>query len=139
MLNAKVLELSEAEKGANAVIKEASKGGEPIAVAVVDAWGTPVVVIKMDGALPLMVRMALNKAYTAATYKGDTRLWGERYKQAGRDTTWYDDHRLTVIPGGVCIKLKDGTIVGAVGISGRMADEDEVLASVGVKAIENTL
>jgi glc operon protein GlcG len=139
MLNAKVLQLSEAEKAANAVIKEASKGGDPIAVAVVDAWGTPIVVIKMDGALPLMVRMALNKAYTAATYKGDTSLWGTRFKESGRDVTWYDDRRLTVIPGGVCIKLADETIIGAVGVSGRFAPEDEALSIVGVKALKGVL
>jgi glc operon protein GlcG len=139
MLNSKVLELSEAEKAVKAVIKEASKGGDPIAVAVVDAWGTPVMIVKMDGALPLLVRMALNKAYTAATYKGDTRLWMERFKQAGRDVSWYDDHKLTVLPGGVCIKLADGTIVGAVGVGGRNAVEDEALSFAGVKAIQNIL
>jgi len=139
MYDAKVLGLSEGEKAARAVIAEASKGGDPIAVAVADAWGTPIMVIKMDGALPLMVRMALNKAYTAATYRGDTSLWGKRFKENGREVTWYDDRRLTVIPGGVCIKLKDGTIVGAVGVSGRFADEDEALSAVGVKALQDML
>jgi uncharacterized protein GlcG (DUF336 family) len=93
----------------------------------------------MDGALPLMVRMALNKAYTAATYKGDTSLWGTRFKESGRDVTWYDDRRLTVIPGGVCIKLADETIVGAVGVSGRFAPEDEALSIVGVKALKGVV
>ena len=136
MLNAKVLELAEAEKAVEAVMKEATKGGDPIVVAVADSWGTPIIVKKMDGALPLMVRMALNKAYTAATYRGDTSLWGKRFKEHGRETTWYDDSRLTVIPGGVCIKLADETIVGAVGVSGRFAPEDEALAAIGAKAIE---
>jgi len=139
MQDAKVLGLAEAEKAVKAVIEEASKGGEPVSVAVVDAWGTPINVAKMDGSLPLFVRMALNKAYTAATYRGNTRLWMERFKDGGRDVTWFDDHRLTVIPGGVCITLGDGTVVGGIGVSGRIADEDEALSFVGQKAIEKML
>ncbi len=139
MYDAKVLGLAEAERAVKAVIEEASKEGGPISVAVVDAWGTPISVAKMDGSLLLFVRMALNKAYTAATWRADTRTWMERFKESGREVTWFDDHRLTVIPGGVCIRLGDDTIVGGIGVSGRSADEDEALCFVGLKAIENML
>jgi uncharacterized protein GlcG (DUF336 family) len=36
-------------------------------------------------------------------------------------------------PGGVLLKLTDGTVIGAVGVSGAAGDEDEVCALAGAK------
>ena len=91
----------------------------------------------MDGASALTARMAMNKAYSAASFGRDTRAVNAWFKEAGKDVAWYDDHRLTVVHGGVCISLGDGTLVGAIGASGR--HEDEALSLVGLKAIHNVL
>ena len=139
MYDRKVLGLAEAEKAVKAMIEEASKEGRPMSVAVVDAWGDPISFARMDGARPLTARMAMNKAYAAASFGRDTRAVNAWFKEAGKDVAWYDDHRLTVVHGGVCIKLKDGTPIGAIGTSGRHEDEDEALSFVGLKAIEAIL
>ena len=139
MFERKSLGLAEAQQAVQAMLEEASKGGRPMSVAVVDAWGNPISLARMDGASPLTVRMALNKAYTAASFGGDTRNLNTWFKQAGKDIAWYDDHRLTVVHGGVCVRLKDGTLVGAIGASGRHEDEDEALSLVGKKALEAVL
>ena len=47
----------------------------------------------------------------------------------------------SVVPSGVLIKAKDGTVVGAVGTSGRaplMPMGDEELSRIGVKAFEES-
>ena len=41
---------------------------------------------------------------------------------------------LVPVPGGILIKDKDGTILGAVGVSGDTSDNDEAAAMVGVNA-----
>lgn len=138
MYERKVLGLADAEVAIRAMVEEASKGS-PMSMAVVDAWGNLISFARMDGATTLTARMAMNKAYTAASFGIDTRMLNDWFKGAGKDVIWYDDHRLTVVYGGVCIRLGDGTLVGAIGTSGRREDEDEALSFVGLKAIQDIL
>jgi uncharacterized protein GlcG (DUF336 family) len=44
--------------------------------------------------------------------------------------------RLVPVPGGVLIRSKDNSIIGAVGISGDMPDKDEACAIIGIEAAE---
>ena len=82
--------------------------------------------------------MSLNKAYTAARLTRDT-LELKQILDKGEDIAWFGDARYTPIPGGVAIKAKDGSTLGAIGISGRpvMAPRgDEELARIGAKAVQ---
>jgi len=140
MYDRKVLGLAEGERAVQAIIEEASKEpSRPMSIAVVDAWGNLISFARMDGANPLTARMAMNKAYTSACFGRDTRVLMGWLEEADKDIAWYDDHRLTAVYGGVCIRLGDGTLVGAIGTSGRKQEEDEALALVGLKAIQDVL
>lgn len=112
-----------------------TKPGRPSSVAVVDNAGILIYFARMDGASPLTARMAINKAYTAIDTQRDTRDQYERIKD-GRDVAWYGEPRMAPVPGGVLIRSSDGSIAGAVGTSGRTADEDEELALVGAGALK---
>ena len=138
MIERKTLGMSEAEKAIQAMLKEAVKDPRPMAIAVVDAWGNLINFARMDGASPLMARMAMNKAYTASSFGIDTRNINQWFKRTGKDITWYDDHRLTIVHGGICIRSGDA-VVGAIGASGRQEDEDEALAIVGREALTDYL
>ena len=113
-----------------------TKPGRASSFAVVDRAGVLVAFMRMDGAAPLTARMAINKAYTAIDWGRDTKVVRETFftGEAKRDVAWFGEPRHAPIPGGVLLKAKEGTIVGAVGSSGRTADEDEELAQVGAKA-----
>ncbi len=50
-------------------------------------------------------------------------------REAGRDVHVYTDPSFSLFPGGAVIRLSDGTIIGAVGISGRTPEEDQSLAN----------
>ena len=138
MIERKSIGLAEAEKAVRAMIEEAGKDPRPMSVAVVDAWGTLVSFARMDGAGALTARMSQNKAYTAASFGNDTRNINAWFKGAGKDVAWYDDHRLTPVHGGVCVR-SGKVLIGAIGTSGRHEDEDEALALVGKAAIEADL
>jgi len=114
------------------------KQGRPSSIAVVDEAGVLVCFARMDGASPLTARMAMNKAYTAIDWKRDTKDIQAFIKENNRDITWFGDSRHAPIPGGVLLKTKTGTTVGAIGTSGRTAEEDEEQARVGEK-VWNTL
>lgn len=139
MLERKTIGLTEAEKVVKAVVEEASKGGRPMSVAVVDAWGNLVSFVRMDGAGPLTARIAMNKAYTAVSFGMDTRMYFDWLKGADKDIAWYDDHRLTAVIGGVVIRGDGDIPVGAIGTSGRTQEEDEELALVGKKVLEGVI
>jgi len=112
-----------------------TKPGRPSSVAVVDNAGVLICFSRMDGASPITARMAVNKAYTAIQWQRDTREVQNMMKE-GRDISWFGDpDRQAPVPGGVLIKLSDGSIAGAVGTSGRKADEDEELALVGASTV----
>ena len=138
MYERKILGLAEAEKAIEAMKKEAATG-RPMSMAVMDPFGNLIAFTRMDGAGPLTARMAMNKAYTSAWFGRDTRAFKDWLNEAGKDIVWYDDHRLTGVHGGVAIRTSDGIPVGAIGTSGRHQDEDEAIALVGLKAIQDLL
>ena len=73
MFQKKCLGLAEARAAVEAVLDEASKLPDaPIAVAVVDDYGRLVYFARMDGCPPVVVELAINKAYTAAVALLDT-------------------------------------------------------------------
>jgi glc operon protein GlcG len=131
------LDMEEASIAIKAVITEASKApSQPIAVAVVDSYGELIYYAKMDGSAPLFGRMAIKKAFTAASFKRSTRDLKNDMKEWQLELASWDDDRNTNIPGGVSINKQDGTLLGGIGVSGRLPDEDEELSNVGLKALK---
>ena len=82
----------------------------------------------MDGAPLRSVRIAINKAYTAARVLATTQELAARLRQAGRDVQVYGDPAFTLFPGGAPVRSGAETVIGAVGISGRSAEDDQSLA-----------
>jgi len=118
-----------------------TKPGLPSSMAVVDAAANLICFKRMDGAPPLTVRMACNKAYTAIDWGINTVDVLKMFfsGENARDVTWFGDSRHAPIPGGVLLRDEDGTILGAVGTSGRTGPEDEELARIGEKAHQEML
>jgi glc operon protein GlcG len=140
MQNGKSLGLKEARKIAEAIIEASENSeGRPMATAVVDRHGDLVCLARMDGATPLNGRMALYKCYTAMDAFRDTIGTRELMDRLKLCSYEFCNPVFTTIPGGVLIKTKDGTVIGAVGTSGRdplIRMGDEELARIGAKAFE---
>jgi glc operon protein GlcG len=121
--------------------------GVPFSVAVVDAAGALVSLDRMDGSPPLTARVAVNKATTAIDWRMDTKAIRERLfagkgplaADINRDMAWFGDPNAAPIPGGVLLRELNGTIAGAVGTSGRTAEEDEELARIGARVYQDIL
>lgn len=110
------------------------------AFAVVDTSGALVYFVRMDGGSALNSRVAINKAYTCIYTRWDTAKLENLLKKTGYDIVNFGDPRLVAIAGGALLRSKDGSIVGAIGTSGRPAMGpmgDEELAQIGVKAYLN--
>ena len=136
MYSKKFIGLEEARTVAEAALAEAVKNpGRPIAVAVVDPVGQLIYLVRQDDSITMASYMATNKAYTAISFREDTAEVGGDVKI---DINNFCDQRFTTIPGGVCLRAPDGTIIGAVGVSGRRRAEkpsDKELAEAGARAL----
>jgi uncharacterized protein GlcG (DUF336 family) len=137
MQSKETLRLEEANSAVGAILDEASKEPErPVTAAVVDDRGALIAFARMDGARVLTTRLAFTKAYTAALLRRNTADVQEMLKNQGWTVADLGDANFTSIRGGVAV-IRDGTndALGGIGVSGRSAEEDEELATIGVGAI----
>lgn len=111
-------------------IQTAGKGGFRMAVAIVEPTGELVAFARMDDTQYGSIRVAQRKAWTAARYREATYELEKRVL-AGRTVSLANDDSLP-IAGGIPI-VADGKIIGAIGVSGGAASEDDAVAR---KALE---
>ena len=136
MFQRESLGLDEAEKARDAILGALNATDNPIALAIADDRGVPVLLFRQDGAPARMLRRARAKAYTAANLGLDTvdfrnhEVWGRE----GRTLDDYGDPMITSLQGGIAIK-HSGKIVGAIAMSGNTTLRDEALAAIGLKAM----
>lgn len=117
----------------NVIFARASEdGGLPVCVAITDTHGDLIAFGRMDGAPMRSVALSRDKAYTAIYMDRDTDVFRNMMVEGGFELTWFANSRLTALPGGVRIVLQSGCI-GAIGLSGRHADDDYVLAKFGME------
>ena len=136
MRTTRTLDCSEAQKIAGAIVEEALRRGQAIVVAVADPYGELLALVRMDGAPIPSIRIAANKAWTAARARKPTREIGEksRHPEQGYDIAYYGDPRFVGWGGGIPVR-RDGEVVGSVAVSGLSADEDIELATLGAATV----
>jgi ferredoxin len=105
----------------------AAEAGIAVAVAVVDEAGSPIAVGRMDGAQPMTAELALNKAYTAASFQVPTAELVPQARQPWlRSLAIASRGRIMAAGGGVPI-LDGIAVVGAIGVAGGSKDEQDIL------------
>ena len=114
------------------------RGLAPLAACVLDAGGHLVAFQREDGAGFLRFDIAYGKAWGALGMGFGTRELAERAQKAPAFVAALaatSQGRAVPSPGGVIILDGDGSVVGAVGISGDAGDQDEACALAGIAAI----
>ena len=113
----------------HAIEKASADYGRPICVAICDTAGFLIAFQRVEGAPVRSIAISQAKAYTAARMQGNTDALLERLRRENILLSYFSDDRLTALPGGSVIKTIDGVIVGAVGVSGLAAAEDQQIAN----------
>jgi glc operon protein GlcG len=112
-----------------AIEKASADYGRPICVAICDTAGFLVAFQRVEGAPVRSIAISQAKAYSAARMQGNTDALLERLRRENILLSYFSDDRLTALPGGSVIKNAEGAIVGAVGVSGLAASEDQQIAN----------
>ncbi len=125
-------------KLARAALEACRKQGYQIAVAVSDRSGVPQVLIRDRYAGPHTVDVAINKAWTAVSFRQDT-LSFSRATSGLEHAGPRHFSRVVAVGGGVPIEA-GGSILGAVGVSGAPGGEaDDSCARQGLNAVNDDL
>lgn len=130
------IDYQDAKRILDAIVERALQLQKAAVVAVADAHGELIAFARMDGAPISSIRVAANKAWTAARERKPTKDIGDkiRHPEKGFDIAFYGDRRFVGWGGGIPI-LKDGEVVGAIGVSGLSSAEDIALATLGLELI----
>ena len=133
----KTLSLEAARVALAAAEAEARRNNWRVVIAVVDEGGHTLVLVRLDGTQWSSVDTAVEKARAAVAWKRPTRLLEESVNQ-GRTAFVSISQGMALLQGGVPIEV-EGTIIGAVGVSGVKASDDEVIALAAVNALKAAL
>ena len=99
----------------------------PICVAVCDDKGFLMAFARMAGAPVRSVAISQGKANSAARKGVTTEAFLARLHREQIQASYFCDPLITGLPGGSPLKDADGSLVGAIGISGLAAAEDQAI------------
>ena len=128
-----VLDLADIKAIAAACEAEALKNNWAVTIAVVDDGGHLLWLQRLDGAAPISAHIAPAKANTAAVGRRESKVYEEMIN-GGRVSFLSAPDLKGLLEGGVPI-VKDGQVLGAVGVSGVKSTEDAQIARAGMAAI----
>ncbi len=130
----------EAQTAVAAIRDQLKAEGKAAVIAVADAQGEMLALLRLDGASRVAIQIAMNKAFTAARARKPTIDVGRgvRDPQRGFDIAYYGDPRVVGWGGGIPVIHHD-QLVGAVAVSGLSEEEDMRFAARGVAAIHDAL
>jgi uncharacterized protein GlcG (DUF336 family) len=135
----KLLTPETAIKAVRAALEDCRKRGYQVAVAVVDRSGVAQALMRDRFAGPHTVLTAINKGYTAISFRTDTLEFAKQTQAGSASSGIRSIPNVIAVGGGVNI-ASGGTTVGAIGVSGAPTGEaDEACAKAGVAAIRDEL
>ena len=126
-------------EAARAALEACRKSGFQVAVAVVDRSGLPQAVLRDRYAGAHTVDMAVDKAWTAASFRVSTAALADATAAGKAMSGLRERPRVTAVGGGLVIEGA-GSLLGAIGVSGAPGGEaDEACARAGVAAIQSKI
>jgi len=133
---AEELSLDAAEKIIAAAKKKAAEINTKMDICVVDAGGNLKAFARMDGAWLGSIDISMKKARTARWFDMNTGEIGKLSQPGGPlFGIEHSNNGLISFPGGIPLKDGQGSVVGAIGVSGSSVENDHAVASAGAAAL----
>ena len=128
--------LEQAERISDAAKNKAREIGVPMNIAVVDQGANLVSFHRMDNAWLGSVDISIKKAKTARFFDMNSGEIGKLSQPGGPlYNIEHSNGGLITFPGGIVLKDREGTIIGAIGVSGGSVEQDHEVASAGMNAV----
>jgi glc operon protein GlcG len=128
--------LKQAKDVVSAAEAEAQKNNWPVVIAIVDTGGNLTMLQRLDNAQFGSVEVARQKAWSAAAFRRPTKVFQDAIASGGANL------RLLSLPGAIPLEgglplVVNGQIIGAIGVSGVMSEQDAQIAQAGVDSLKN--
>jgi uncharacterized protein GlcG (DUF336 family) len=132
------ISLEDAQRMVEAALAESRRRNVKTAVSVVDARGDMILTCRLDGARSYYPDVAYGKAIGSA-------LWGDHSKNLSARSSnnsvqvrvnSLNGGRIVFAPGAVPL-LRDGEVIGALGVGGSGGESDEEIAEIAAKLLNN--
>lgn len=128
--------LAQAEQVIAAAKLKSAENELKMNIAVVDAGANLVAFARMDGAWLGSVDVSMKKAKTARFFDMPTGTLGTLSQPGGSlFNIEHSNGGLITFPGGLPIMDANGVVIGAVGVSGSLVENDHMVAQAGVDAL----
>lgn len=135
-LNTHDLSLEQAQAVLAAAIEKARAINTKMDICVVDAGANLKAFARMDDAWIGSIDISIKKARTARYFNMATGEIGNLSQPGGPlYNIEHSNGGLISFPGGVPLTTSDGTVIGAIGVSGSTVEDDHAVASAGADAI----
>ncbi len=127
--------VTQARVAVDAARTTAEKIDTKMDIAIVDAGGNLKVFLRMDGAWLGSIDISIKKAKTARFFDMPTGEIGKLSQPGGPlFGIEHSNDGLITFPGGIPITTPDGTVIGAIGVSGSSVENDHTVAAAGANA-----
>lgn len=127
------INIEQAKKAMVAAEAEARKNNWQVVISIVDSGGHLVMLQRLE-AQTGSIEIATGKATTSAALRRPTKAIEDSLAPGGSALRILSVRSVTALQGGVPILL-DGKIIGAIGVSGVLASQDEIVAMAGAAAV----
>jgi uncharacterized protein GlcG (DUF336 family) len=128
--------LHQAHAAIEAALTKAVEINVAMNIAVVDAGANLKAFVRMDDAWLGSIDIAIKKARTARFFNMPTGDIGSLSQPGGPlYNIEHSNDGLITFPGGIPLTTANGTVIGAIGVSGSTVENDHAVAAAGVAAI----
>lgn len=124
--------LEDARRIISAAEKKALEIGQPMNIAVVDGGGNLVAHVRMDGAWLGSIDISIKKAYTSRAFDLSTKDLAEQSQSGGQFFGIHasNNGKVMIFAGGIPL-YSEGQVVGGIGVSGGLGEQDHAVAEAG--------
>ena len=128
--------LNDAKNIIAAAEKKAAEIGQPMNIAAIDAGRNLVAHERMDRAWIGSIDISIKKAFTSRAFDIATKDLAKQAHPSGQFFGIHasNDGNIMIFAGGIPLK-RDGQVVGAIGVSGGMGEQDQAITEAGAAAL----
>jgi glc operon protein GlcG len=130
------ISLERAQAAINAAVAHAKSRNWKMNVAVADSGGNLVAFQRMDGAMLASIQIAEHKARAGATFRRPTKVFEDGINLMHLNYLLAFDG-VIASRGGIPL-IKDGAVIGAIGVSGGTDSQDEIVSQAGAAVINGS-